>query len=225
MSDTTTSETRTVGRNGGTHASAVSKQLMQMGHHKFAQYDLSRGGYFCSNWGEDLQGGTKVKIEYRGPGRGLRGKPSEETVNRVRRAKLNEMAQDLRTVGYFVSWGWDEVSGDPDTSFIVASANPSREESVDPAEPERPDAEPEPLRATDSGGLPDLSRLLISIEQIEQAVLDITLAHNGGKPEVARRLEHALYHQVLIAVVAGSPEDPRFLAAAALVTQHLSFPR
>lgn len=119
-------EERTVGRNGGTHASAVSKMLLGMGYPKFHQYDTDRGGYFCSNWGTDSQGGIMVKTEFRRPGRGLKGKPSEDTINKVRRAKLTEMAKGLREVGYYVSWGWDEASGDPDTTFIVVSTNPAR---------------------------------------------------------------------------------------------------
>jgi len=88
---------RTIGRNGGTHASAVSKMLMGMGYIKFAQYDTTQGGYHCSNWGDDTKGGTLVKVEYRRPGRGLKGKPSEDTINRVRRAKLTEKGVTRRT--------------------------------------------------------------------------------------------------------------------------------
>jgi hypothetical protein len=268
MEETTLPETRTVGRNGGTHASAVSKMLMNLGYTKFAQYDTTQGGYYCSNWGEDTEGGLKVKVEFRRPGRGLKGKPSEDTVNRVRRAKLTAMANDLRSVGYYVSWGWDDKTGDPDTSFIVASVNPPREgdvpgqrspENAFTEAPEAPEA-PEELTLSDIAGaarehlsqtleppqnapepesVPEppqeletaekpregLWAFLISIPQIEETVREIHRAHNAGKDDAARRMEHTLYQKVLLAIVGGGLEDPRHLAAAALATQHLSFAR
>jgi hypothetical protein len=257
MEETTLPETRTVGRNGGTHASAVSKMLMNLGYTKFAQYDTTQGGYYCSNWGEDTEGGLKVKVEFRRPGRGLKGKPSEDTVNRVRRAKLTAMANDLRSVGYYVSWGWDDKTGDPDTSFIVASVNPARgvlnelltsdpgDQTFDSSEiaaaarehlaksqegkeaPPEPESVPEPPQELETAEKPreGLWAFLISIPQIEETVREIHRAHNAGKDDAARRMEHTLYQKVLLAIVGGGLEDPRHLAAAALATQHLSFAR
>jgi hypothetical protein len=254
MEETTLPETRTVGRNGGTHASAVSKMLMNLGYTKFAQYDTTQGGYYCSNWGEDTEGGLKVKVEFRRPGRGLKGKPSEDTVNRVRRAKLTAMANDLRSVGYYVSWGWDDKTGDPDTSFIVASVNPARadqpetapeDQTFDSSEiaaaarehlaksqegkeaPPEPESVPEPPQEPETAEKPreGLWAFLISIPQIEETVREIHRAHNAGKDDAARRMEHTLYQKVLLAIVGGGLEDPRHLAAAALATQHLSFAR
>jgi hypothetical protein len=245
MDDTTLPETRTVGRNGGTHASAVSKMLMNLGYSKFAQYDTTQGGYYCSNWGLDTEGGLKVKVEFRRPGRGLKGKPSEATVNRVRRDKLTAMSKDLREVGYYVSWGWDEKTGDPDTSFIVASVNPARhEEPVEPTTsdiaaaarehlsstleaPPEPEPVPEPPAEPERAEKPreGLWAFLISIPEIEETVREIHRAHNAGKDDAARRMEHTLYQKVLLAIVGGGLEDPRHLAAAALATQHLSFAR
>lgn len=258
MEETTLPETRTVGRNGGTHASAVSKMLMNLGYSKFAQYDTTQGGYYCSNWGEDAEGGLKVKVEFRRPGRGLKGKPSEDTINKVRRAKLLSMANDLREVGYYVSWGWDRETGDPDTSFIVVSVNPPREGDVpgqkspetafsevgeevaeaareylaktqepeEDAQEAAPEPEPVsvPLEVRERAGEP-LWAFLISIPQIEETVREIHRAHNAGKDDAARRMEHTLYQKVLLAIVGGGLEDPRHLAAAALATQHLSFAR
>lgn len=237
-------EERTVGRNGGTHASAVSKMLMQMGYVKFHQYDTDRGGYYCSNWGTDSQGGIMVKVEFRRPGRGLKGKPSEDTINRVRRAKLTEMARGLREVGYYVSWGWEEKTGDPDTSFIVVSVNPPRESDVPgqkspetasseavPEEQKGQHDAPEPEPVSEPPAVLQVSRdglwaFLISIPQVEETVREIHRAHNAGKDDVARRLEHTLYQKVLLAIVArGGAEDSCDLAAAALTTQHLSFAR
>lgn len=218
-----TPEERTVGRNGGTHASAISRMLVSKGYEKYHEHDTDRGGYFCTNWGTDAKGGLMVKVEFRRPGRGLRGKSSEDTINRVRRDKLNAMSKDLRAMGYYVSWGWDVTTGDPDTTFIVVSVNLARDTPMESAA-SKP-GPPEQMLSAGSTELDALAKLLISMPQVEQAVLDITLAHNGGKPEVARRLEHALYHQVLLAIVVGSTEDPRMLAAAALATQHLAFPR
>lgn len=226
---------RTIGRNGGTHASAVSKMLMGMGYIKFAQYDTTQGGYHCSNWGDDTEGGTLVKVEYRRPGRGLKGKPSEDTINRVRRAKLTEMAQGLRKVGYYVSWGWDETTGEPDTTFITVSVHPARGDDVVPTDADKSSEELQedfPVSSDDQDA-PETSStspaglwaFLISIPQIEETVLDIARAHNAGKDEVARRLEHTLYQKVLLAIVGGVESDPRELAAAALATQHLSIPR
>lgn len=241
-------EERTVGRNGGTHASAVSKQLMQLGYVKFHQYDTDRGGYYCSNWGTDSQGGIMVKTEFRRPGRGLKGKPSEETINKIRRAKLNEMSKGLREVGYYVSWGWDEETGDPDTSFIVVSVNPPREGDVpgqkspetaftgvgeeDEEGPQEPqDAAPEPQPVPEPPADPQVSgeglwAFLISIPEVEETVREIHRAHNAGKDDAARRLEHTLYQKVLLAIAVRDGEDEaRDLAAAALATQHLSFAR
>jgi hypothetical protein len=254
MEETTLPETRTVGRNGGTHASAVSKMLMNLGYTKFAQYDTTQGGYYCSNWGEDTEGGLKVKVEFRRPGRGLKGKPSEDTINRVRRAKLTAMSRSLREVGYYTTWGWDEKTGDPDTSFIVASVNPARadqpetapeDQTFDSSEiaaaarehvaksqegkeaPPEPESVPEPPQEPETAEKPreGLWAFLISIPQIEETVREIHRAHNAGKDDAARRMEHTLYQKVLLAIVGGGLEDPRHLAAAALATQHLSFAR
>jgi hypothetical protein len=214
-------EERTVGRNGGTHASAVSKMLMNMGYTKFHQYDTDRGGYYCSNWGTDSQNGTMVKVEFRRPGRGLKGKSSEHTVNRVRRNKLTEMARGLRTMGYYVEWGWDEESGEPDTTFLVVSVNPARVGDVTLAGDEQVQAAP----AIPQDVLEPLRIFLISIQQVEETVQEISRAHNAGKDDVARRMEHTLYQKVLLAIVGKSTDDPLALAAAALATQHLSFPR
>jgi len=240
-------EERTVGRNGGTHASAVSKMLLGMGYVRFHAHDTNQGGYYCSNWGTDTQGGTMVKVEYRRPGRGLKGKSSEDTINRVRRAKLTEMSKGLRRVGYYVSWGWDKETGDPDTTFIVASVNPPRdgdvpgqwspetafsevyegaEESFE--EPQKDVPEPEPVRK--DPGIPEdalepLRLFLISIADVEETVREIHRAHNAGKDDAARRMEHMLYQKVLLAIVGRSFDEPRTLAAAALATQHLSIPR
>src|SRR5689334_9235347 len=97
-----------VGKSGGTHASAISRALISLGYTKFHQYDRDRGGYYCTNWGTDSKGFTMVKVEFRRPGRGLKGKPSEATIARIRREKLVEITNGLIGMGYQVTWGWDE---------------------------------------------------------------------------------------------------------------------
>lgn len=214
-----------VGRTGDTSASAISRALQGLGHVKFHQFERDHGGYHCSAWGKDTKGATLVKVEYRRPGRGIKGTPSEKTLNEIRRERLIEMTQGLRETGYYVSWGWDD-NGDPDTTFIVASVNPAREEAVQApsSAPETPAQEPVPTVPS-----PDpkeaLWSFLISIPEIEETVLEIHRAHNAGKDDAARRMEHTLYQKVLLAIVGGRPTDPKDLAAAALATQHLSFAR
>lgn len=212
-------------RSNSTSASAVSRRLIALGYTKYAENDRHNGGYCCTGWGgTDTKGGVLVKVEYRRPGRGMRGKPSEETLNGIRREKLIEMSKGLREAAYYVSWGWDEETGDPDTSFIVASVSPARDETGGAAL--SPEHQVEHVNTSSATSYPEeLRRLLISLPEIEEAAAEIFRAHNSGKDDPARRMEHKLYQQVLLAIVGGGEGTPREMAAAALITQHLGFPR
>ncbi len=161
----------------------------------------------------------------------VRGGPSEKAVNEARRQRLADISHFLRGSGYYVSWGWEEVSGDPDTSFIAVGSSPTRPDEAEP-EPQIVRAEhlnevQEKVQKTPSeNGYPeDLRTLLISMPEIEETVAEIFRAHNSGRDQDARRIEHKLYQQVLLGIVGGVEENPRHMAAAALITQHLSFPR
>lgn len=214
----------TVGSRGfGTHAAGVSKRLINMGFNKYSSQDSTRGGFDCAEWGKDSDGGVAVKITIRHPERGLKGIPSEHTINRLRREELARIWVALRSVNLQVRWGWDPKTDEPDTTFIVASLALAGPGSPLPAPSSNGQAQaaPAPVQPPSSAAP---ANLLITIDQIDQVVVDIAMSHNGGKGEQARRLEHDMYQKALLAIVMGD-EDPRLLAAAALATQHLGIPR
>lgn len=214
-----------LGRNSGTSAEAICRVLLLDGFTKYAASNTSSGGFVCKDWGDDSEGGRMVRIEFWRPGRGLKGATSEETQNRVRRENLVRMRDHLIGVGYQVCWGWDKKNGEPDTTFMVAAIHAPRLAPEDETQPGKQIAPVEPEEKPVLQGPVVKSGLLITIPEIEKAVQDITSAHDSGNANVARTLEHALYRQVLLAIVVGNGAHPRMLAAAALATQHLAIPR
>lgn len=210
-----------------TSASAVSRRLSTEGYVKANRNNLTQGGYRCWEWGADINGGVLVKVEYLYIERDMkvRGGPREKALNEARRQRLAEISQYLRGLGYYVSWGWDDRTGDPDTTFIAVASSPVRHEDAEPATLSLRPEDMNQVREQKPDSSEKWREMLISVAEVDESATEVFRAHNAGRDENARRMEHHIYYQVLMAIVGETGENPQELAAAALVTQHLSFPR
>lgn len=218
---------------GRTHASAVSKQLRRLGYNPYGAHETRHGGYIVKDWPfeVDTQFGRVVRVYYDGVHRELKAPTNrnEKEREKARLERLKDIIEDLRTVGYFVVWGWDRASGKIDNSFVAVSGAPARqsdipeeEEVVVPQEPEEAPpasvpAEPVPVK----GAFPFVP--LVTPEDAEDGVRTIRETARTD-PEAARRMEAHLYYLALVAVISGS-DDAVDVAAVVLQTQGILLPR
>lgn len=222
---------------GKTHASAVSKQLRRLGYNPYGAHETRYGGYVVRGWKDhlDTEGGQIVQVGYEGVQRELKPTMSRKATERekARLERMADMAEDLRTTGYFVAWGWNE-KGEQDASFLAVSGSPARpvdipeeeevvvpQETVQEPEEAPQDAPPPPVTAPRPGAFPFVP--LVTPEDTEDLVRTIREAATTD-PEAARRMEAHLYYLVLVAVVSGV-EDAADVAATALQTQGILLPR
>lgn len=200
------------------HAAAISRILRRDDFHRYQPNNDSRGGYLCSEWGTDEGGNIRVRVDYFGVNRDIgSADPNPKVVQKHRSGYLTQIQDALRVRGYTVSWGWDEETMAEDRTFIVVHPSVDVEEE--------PEGEPSEEEVEEEYEYVDYSHLLIlPLEQAEQVVKDIANVYRSGKDEAARRMEAQLYRAVLISIVSGS-EETIDLAAVALETQKLFFPR
>lgn len=225
---------------GRTHASAVSKQLRMLGYSPYGAHETRHGGYIVREWAgaKDTEGGKLVKVHYDGIHRELKGPLSRKEVERekARLERMHDMADDLKSVGYFVVWGWDAASGEVDYSFLVVSGSPARrkdvpeEEEVVMVQEETQEAvqapsEPSQDLPTEPGS-PRGAFPLVPLVTPEDAEEGVTIIRETAKtnPEAARRMEAHLYYLALVAVVSGA-DDATDVAATVLQTQGILLPR
>lgn len=232
---------------GKTSASAVSKQLRRLGYSPYGVHETRHGGYIVKDWPSetDTQLGKIVRVHYEGIHRELKAPASrsERAREEARLERLKDIIEDLKTVGYFVVWGWDRATGKVDNSFLVVSGAPARPSDVptgpevvvpqEPAPEPVKDPQPEPVvqdapPATvpaepvfPKGAFPLVP--LVTPEDAEDGVRTIQETARTN-PEAARRMEAHLYYLALVAVVSGS-EDAVDVAATVLQTQGILLPR
>jgi len=218
---------------GRTHASAVSKQLRRLGYNPYGAHETRYGGYIVREWPgqSDTEGGKIVRVSYEGVSRELKGVQARKAAERekARLERVADMMEDLKTVGYFVVWGWNEDTGKTDNSFLAVSGAPARrsdipesEDLVAPQETEEasvetPSGETDPKR----GAFPFVP--LVTPEDADEHVRTIRETAKTD-PEAARRMEGHLYYLALVAVVSGT-EDAVDVAATVLQTQGVLLPR
>lgn len=227
---------------GRTHASAVSKQLRRLGYQPYGANETRFGGYIVKDWLSevDTQKGRIVRVSYEGVHRELKSPASrqERAREKARLERMKDMMEDLRTIGYFVVWGWSPATGRTDNTFIAVSGAPARgkdipegEEVVVPQEVLQevipipveevspPAALAEPLSPKGAYALVPL----MSMEDAEEGVRAVQLAAKTD-PKAARQMEAHLYYLALVAVVSAS-EDAVDVAATVLQTQGVLLPR
>jgi hypothetical protein len=233
--------TSTIRMTGRTSASAVSKQLRRLGYNPYGAHETRHGGYIVKDWlngPQDTQGGRIVRVSYDGAHRELKAPASRQERERekARLERMKDMLEDLKTIGYFVVWGWSVGTGKVDNSFLVVSGAPARlsdvpegEEVVVAQEPA-----PEPVEALEAppvtvpaelvpvkGAFPFVP--LVTPEDAEDGVRTIRETAKTD-PEAARRMEAHLYYLALVAVISGS-DDAVDVAAVVLQTQGILLPR
>lgn len=213
-----------------THASAVSKQLRRLGYNPYGAHENRHGGYIVRAWAPlDTQGGPIVQVRYDGIHRELKGAAARKhsECERARLERMGDMMEDLKTIGYFVVWGWDLETGKTDNTFLAVSGSPARRTDIPEAEevviPQEVTEEPQeaPQEELVARVFPFVP--LMSLEDAEVSVQKIQNV-SARDPEVARRMESHLYYQALVAVVGGSP-DAVDVCATVLQTQGLLLPR
>lgn len=227
---------------GRTHASAVSKQLRRLGYNPYGAHETRHGGYIARDWPfqVDTQFGKIVRVLYEGIHRELKAPASrsESEREKARLERMGDMMEDLKTVGYFVVWGWDPANGKTDNSFLAVSGAPARKKDLPkgeevvvpqeglqevveiPVEDVPPPAVPE---ETLSPGSAYALVPLMTPEDAEEAVRAIRLTARTD-PTAARQMEAHLYYLALVAVVSAY-EDAVDVAATVLQTQGILLPR
>ncbi len=220
---------------GKTHASAVSKQLRMLGYSPYGVHETRHGGYLCQEWPDiqDINGGRVVKVMYQGAERELTKEDGDKRKTSVREAarlgRMNDMMEDLKTLGYFVVWGWD-ASGKTDDSFLVVSGAPARRSDV-PETQETTETVETPQEAVQAPAEPEKAPVrlhypalpMLTIDQAEEHVRLIQTTAQAD-PGAASGMERHLYYLALVAVVGGSDEAVD-VAATVLQTQGILLPR
>lgn len=149
------------------------------------------------------------------------GRYSDAKIWSANRKKLVEIREFLRANHYTVTWGWDEASGEPDTTWlaVVTPKMLQKQKELEAAlTSEEQDAADPPTEIFSD------ELLGLTLTQAEKAVLEIVRAYNAGKDEAARRMEFQLYRAVLTSIILGS-KDGIDLSAIAIATQKLYFAR
>ncbi len=117
--------------------SRISQFLSEQGYHRFNATD-GKGGFRVALWREE---GLVVRVEYHGIRKDLGvGRFSDTTIARKQTEVLRKIRETLEKGGYYVGWGWDSATGEPDTSFLAITTEPRVEGQERPKDDPRSEA-------------------------------------------------------------------------------------